>query len=192
MDLGLLLLRVVVGGVMAAHGAQKLFGWFGGFGLEGTGGWLESVGFRPGRVHAPLVGTSEFGGGLLLILGFFTPFGAAAIMGVMLTAIATIHWPKGFFNTAGGYEFNLTLIAAALSLAIMGAGEYSLDAALDLGFGGVMWGVAALALAGIGATLTLSVRSRAMAGSEPVAPEEAATEDVEIDLTEKEPTRVER
>lgn len=180
MDLGLLLLRLVVGAVMAAHGAQKLFGWFGGFGIEGTGGWLESMGFRPGALHARVVGLSEFVGGLLLVLGFFTPFAAAAVVGVMVAAIATMHWEKGFFNTSGGYEFNLTLIAASVALAMTGAGAYSLDNAFGLGFGGAAWGLAALALGGLGAALTLAMRK-------PVAaPASSSEAPVVIDLTETE------
>ena len=182
MDLGLLVLRVIVGAVMAAHGAQKLFGWFGGFGIDGTGGWLESMGFRPGALHARVVGLSEFVGGSLLVLGFFTPFAAAAIVGVMLTAIATVHWNKGFFNTAGGYEFNLTLIAASIALAMTGAGAYSLDGAFDLGFAGIVWGVAALALGGLGAVLTLSLRKPAPAPA--ASSDEADT--LVVDLTTEE------
>jgi putative oxidoreductase len=106
MEAGLLLIRVVLGGIMAAHGSQKLFGWFGGPGLAGTEGWLESMGFKPARLHAVVVGLAEFGGGALLALGLLTPLGAAAIAGVMFVAIATVHWSNGFFNGSGGYEFN--------------------------------------------------------------------------------------
>ena len=123
MDVGLLLLRLAVGGVMAAHGAQKLFGWFGGYGLEGTSGWLESLGFRPGRIQAAIAGWSEFLGGLLLVLGLLTPLGAAAVIGVMIVAIGSVHWEKGFFNSAGGYEFNLLLAVVAAALAFTGAGS---------------------------------------------------------------------
>lgn len=182
MDVGLLLLRFVVGGLMAAHGAQKLLGWFGGFGIQGTGGWLESMGFRPGAMHARLVGLSEFAGGLALLIGFFTPFAAAAIVGVMVVAIATVHWEKGFFNTAGGYEFNLTLIAAAVALAMTGAGRFSLDNAFDLGFGGVAWGLAALALGVLGAVMSLSLRKPAPAAAQPS--DEADT--LVVDLTTEE------
>jgi putative oxidoreductase len=180
MDLGLLLLRVVVGAVLAAHGAQKLFGLFGGFGIQGTGGWLESLGFRPGAAYARINGLTEFGGGLLLAVGLLTPFAAAAIIGVMITAIATVHWDKGFFNTAGGYEFNLTLIAASIALAMTGAGAYSLDYALDLGLSGIVWGLAALALGGLGAALTLSMRKPV-----PVAAPSPETTAV-VDLTKEE------
>ena len=179
MDLGLLLLRVVVGGLIAAHGAQKLFGWFGGFGIQGTGGWLESMGLRPGATMARINGITEFGAGLLLAFGLFTPFAAAAIIGVMIVAIATVHWDKGFFNSAGGYEFNLTVIAASIALAMTGAGAYSLDNAFDLGLAGIAWGLAALALGGLGAVLTLSMRKPV-----PVAESSPETTAV-VDLTEE-------
>lgn len=143
MEIGLLLIRLVVGGTLAAHGAQKLFGWFGGFGIAGTGGWLESMGFRPGKLQAAVSGLSEFGGGLLLAAGLLTPLGAAAIAGVMLVAIVSVHLDKGFFNGAGGYEFNAVLAAAALALAFTGPGELSLDSALGLNLDGPEYGVAA-------------------------------------------------
>jgi putative oxidoreductase len=158
MDVGLLILRLAIGGVMAAHGAQKLFGWFGGHGVEGTGGWLESLGFKPGRLHATLTGFSELGGGALLILGLLTPFAAAAVVGVMIVAIATVHGDNGFFNTAGGFEFNLVLIASALALAFTGAGRFSLDDALDLGIGGATWGLFAFVLGLAGAAVVLITR----------------------------------
>ena len=120
METGLLLIRVVLGGIMMAHGAQKLVGWFGGPGLAGTGGWLEAMGLRPGRMWAALNGLAEFGGGALLVLGLITPLGSAAVAGVMLVAIATVHWRNGFFNTNGGYEFNLLIVATALALAFTG------------------------------------------------------------------------
>src|SRR5687767_7735206 len=127
MDGGLLVIRVVLGGIMAAHGAQKLFGWFGGFGISGTAGWLESMGFKPARLHATVNGLAEFGGGILLMLGFLTPLGAAAVAGVMLVAIALVHWSKGFFNSSGGYEFNLLIVATSIALAMTGPGTISLD-----------------------------------------------------------------
>ena len=107
METGLLLIRVVLGGIMMAHGAQKLVGWFGGPGLAGTGGWLEAMGLRPGRMWAAVNGLAEFGGGALLVLGLITPLGSAAVAGVMLVAITTVHWRNGFLNSNGGYEFNL-------------------------------------------------------------------------------------
>ena len=143
MELGLLLIRLVVGGTLAAHGAQKLFGWFGGYGIAGTGGWLESMGFRPGKLQAAVSGLSEFGGGLLLAAGLLTPLGAAAIAGVMLVAIVSVHLDKGFFNGGGGYEFNAVLAFTAIALAFTGPGEVSLDHALGLNLDGAVYGIAA-------------------------------------------------
>lgn len=176
MDAGLLILRVVVGLVVAAHGAQKLFGWFGGHGLRGTAGWLESLGFRPGQVHASLTGLAEFGGGLLLALGFLTPLGAAAVIGVMAVAIAAVHASNGFFNTNGGFEFNLTLMAAAVALAFTGPGGWSIDYALDLDLFGTGWGAGALGLAIVASIAALGSRQEPPAVEAPseVAQDRAA------------------
>ena len=97
MDFGLLVLRLVVGPVIAAHGAQKLFGWFGGYGIAGTGGFFESIGFRPGRLAAFAAGASEFIGGLLIALGLFGPLGPAAVLAVMVVAAVSVHWQHGLF-----------------------------------------------------------------------------------------------
>src|SRR5439155_1943196 len=97
MSIGLLILRLVVGLTLAAHGAQKLFGWFGGYGLAGTGQFLEQLGFRPGRIQAAQAGLAEFVGGLLLAAGFLTPVGAAAVAAVMLVASVSVHLKNGFF-----------------------------------------------------------------------------------------------
>ena len=158
MDTGLLLLRLVLGSIMAAHGAQKLWGWFKGPGLAGTSGWLESMGFRPARLHATVTGVSELGGGLLLVLGLVTPLGAAAVAGVMIVAIATVHLSKGFFNSDGGYEFNLLIAAAAISLAIVGPGSYSIDNALDLSLTGLEWGLVAFGAAVVAGAGVLAMR----------------------------------
>jgi putative oxidoreductase len=144
MDIGLLLLRLVVGFTVAAHGGQKLFGWFGGYGLAGTGGWLESIGFRPGKVQAAVAGTAEFVGGSLLALGFLTPVGAALVIAVMVVAIVSVHLPKGFFVTGGGFEYNLVLLAAAAALAFTGPGANSLDAVEGLDLAGLLPGVVAV------------------------------------------------
>src|SRR5687768_12906974 len=151
MDFGLLILRLAVGLTISAHGAQKLFGWFGGYGLTGTGQWLESVGFHPGRRHALMAGLVEFGGGLLLAAGFLTPLGAALIASVMVVAAAIAHVKQGFFAAGGGYEYNLVLGAAALALAFTGPGAVSIDALLGFSFSGVLWGTLALIVGTAGA-----------------------------------------
>ncbi|MGD0968084.1 MAG: DoxX family protein [Candidatus Aquilonibacter sp.] len=127
MDAALLFVRLVVGLAMAAHGAQKLFGWFGGYGLAGTGGFFEGIGFRPGRVFAFFAGLGEFGGGLLMALGLGGALGPAVIVLVMLVAIFTVHISKGFFITNGGWELNAAYIASAVAVAYAGNGAYSLD-----------------------------------------------------------------
>ncbi|WP_086785584.1 DoxX family membrane protein [Streptomyces caniscabiei] len=128
-DLGLLLLRLGTGGVLAAHGTQKLFGWFGGHGIEGTGAFMESVGYAPGKASATAAGLAETGGGTLLALGLATPAAGAAAAGAMGGA-AAIHAPNGFFNAEGGYEYAATLGLAAAGLAVAGPGRLSLDHAL--------------------------------------------------------------
>ncbi|MFM9591228.1 DoxX family membrane protein [Streptomyces scabiei] len=125
-DLGLLLLRLGTGGVLAAHGTQKLFGWFGGHGIEGTGAFMESVGYTPGRASATAAGLAETGGGALLALGLATPAAGAAAAGAMGGATA-IHTPNGFFAAEGGYEYAATLGLAAAGLAVTGPGRLSLD-----------------------------------------------------------------
>jgi putative oxidoreductase len=158
MEVGLLLLRLVIGGTLAVHGAQKLFGWFGGFGIAGTGGWLESMGFRPGKLQAAVSGLSEFGGGLLLATGLLTPVGAAAIAGVMLVAIGSVHIKNGFFNGANGYEFNLVLAIGAVAVAFTGPGQLSLDRAFGLGLDGPVFGVTAALAAIVTGGLVLATR----------------------------------
>jgi putative oxidoreductase len=125
-DLGLLALRLGTGGVLFAHGTQKLFGWFGGHGLEGTGQFMEQLGFRPGRRHALASGLGEAGGGTLLALGLATPGAGAAVAGAM-TGAASIHVPAGFFNDQGGLEYPAYLGLAGSSLALSGPGALSLD-----------------------------------------------------------------
>lgn len=134
-DIARLILRVGVGGVMAAHGTQKLFGWFGGGGLAGTAGHLESAGFRPGRVNAVVAGVTETAGGLLLAAGLATPSTGAAVASTMAVAAAT-HAPQGFFAMKGGYEYPAVLGLAAGTLALAGAGRLSLDELLQQRLGG--------------------------------------------------------
>ena len=146
MDVGILILRLVVGGIMAAHGGQKLFGWLGGHGVGGTASFVESLGFVPGRVFAVLLGSAELFGGLLLALGFLTPLSAMAIVAVMTTAIVAVHGAAGFFNQEGGIEFPLLLAVSTSVIAITGPGEYSMDFALDLEMAGFEWGIGAVTL----------------------------------------------
>ncbi len=126
--LGLLILRLVLGLIFMGHGSQKLFGAFGGHGLVGTRQIMENLGLRPTTFWATIAALGEFVGGLLLVLGLFMPLGALIVIGVMLTAIAKVHWRKGFWNSQGGYEFNLALTAMAVAPGFMGAGAWSLDA----------------------------------------------------------------
>lgn len=153
-DTGLLVLRLIIGGLFIGHGAQKLFGWFGGPGLKGVTGWLGSIGLRPAGAWALIGALSEFGGGLLFILGLLNPLGALGISAAMLTAIITVHWHKGFWNSNGGIEFPLVNLAAAIGVALIGPGAYSLDTVLGIalphpltaivGFAFVILGVAAM------------------------------------------------
>ena len=161
MNLGLLLLRLVVGLSFAAHGAQKLFGWFGGYGLENTGRGFEQLGFVPGRRHAFAAGLSEVGAGLLLASGLLTPLAGAIVFAVMLVAAVSVHGKGGFFATNGGYEYNLLIAATAISLAFIGPGAWSLDARLGLPLGGPAWGVIAVALGGIASVVPLLGRRTA-------------------------------
>ena len=169
MSFGLLILRLVVGLTLAAHGAQKVFGWFGGYGLAGTGQFLEQLGFRPGRVQAALAGTAELVGGLFLGAGFLTPAAAAAIVAVMLVAAVSVHIKKGFFATNGGYEYTLVLGGAALALAFTGPGAFSLDQALGISWSGDAWGLASLAAGLIGGALPLVARKTARPSAAPGA-----------------------
>jgi putative oxidoreductase len=156
MNLALLVLHVVVGVLFFAHGAQKLFGWFGGYGIGGTAGFFDQIGLRPGRMHAWAAALAETVGGILLALGLFTPIGAALVIAVMTAAVITVHWEKGPFNTEGGYEFNLTLVAAVFALSGVGPGEWSLDNAFGIGWTGTEWALITLGagiLGGIGAVI---------------------------------------
>ena len=127
---GTLALRIPVGIIFAAHGAQKLFGWFGGYGLEGTGEWLASIGLAPGYLMALLAGSAEFFGGLALVFGVLVRPAGVALAVAMLVAIFSVHVDNGLFMSNNGYEFALALLAAALSLVVSGAGRGSLDGLL--------------------------------------------------------------
>lgn len=153
MDLALLLVRLILGLGIAAHGAQKLFGWFGGPGLAGAGGFVEQAGYRPGRLFALAGSLGEFLGGALLVLGLFGALGPAMVVSVMLTAILTFHIANGFFTSKNGWELAALYVAGAIALAFAGFGAYSLDAVWHLGIltapsqAWIALGVAALAAA---------------------------------------------
>jgi len=122
-----LILRAPIGLILAAHGAQKLFAWFGGYGLEGTGQWMASIGMTPGYLMALLAGSAEFFGGLALVLGLVTRPAAAVAAFTMLVAIFTVHISNGLFMSNNGYEYALTLLVALLAIVVQGAGSLSLD-----------------------------------------------------------------
>ena len=157
MDLALLILRIVVGLTLSAHGAQKLFGWFGGHGIEGTGALYDGIGLRPGRFNAWIAGTAELSGGLLIALGLITPLGAAALIAVMTAAVATVHLRNGFFITGNGFEYNLVMVAAAFALAGVGPGGWSLDNALDIHLTGAGWALAALGAGLLGGLIAVGL-----------------------------------
>ena len=160
MSLGLLLARLIGFG-FAAHGAQKLFGWFGGHGLAGTGGFFESMGFRPGRLFAFAAGTGELLGGLLIALGLGGPIGPMFVIAVMVVATLAVHWPKGFFVSDGGYELPLAYGSLAVALAFAGFGAYSLDAAFGWN---AIWtpqlAWIAIAVGALGGLLNLAARRK--------------------------------
>lgn len=126
LNLGLLIIRLVIGLSFARHGAEKLFGWFGGHGVKGVAGWFESIGIKPGIPMAILAGLGELAGGLLFAAGVFVPFAAILIVGTMIVAIATVTGKNGFSVTAGGYEYSLAIIAVAIGIALTGPGSYVL------------------------------------------------------------------
>jgi putative oxidoreductase len=154
LELGLFIIHVTVGALLAGHGAQKLFGWFGGHGIGGTGGFMESLSMRPGRHMAIAAGSSEFFGGILLALGLMTPLAAVLIGSTMVVASVTAHAGKGPWATNGGWELPLTYAAVAIGLAFNGAGQWSLDNAIGWNVAGFWWGFGAVVLSilgGIGA-----------------------------------------
>lgn len=151
MKVGRLLLRAAVGGFFIGHGTQKLFGWFGGGGLKGTAEGFESMGLKPGAVHASAAGAAETLGGAGLLLGYRTPLASASVISVMLTAINRVHLKNGPWAANGGYEYNAVLIAAAASLAESGPGGLSLDALRGKEKSGALWGLFSLVAGAAGA-----------------------------------------
>jgi putative oxidoreductase len=168
MKLARLLLRLLVGAFFVGHGTQKLFGWFGGHGLDATAGMFESLGLRPGKRHATAAGLAETTGGTGLLLGAATPLASSMLIATMLTAIHRVHLKNGPWVTNQGYEYNLVLIAAAAALAEAGPGSPSVDAALGIEKSGTKWGLLALVLGALGA-----VGAKAVADAAP-EPEPAA------------------
>lgn len=156
-DLGLLALRAAVGGVLIAHGTQKLFGWFGGGGLEGTAKAMEHMGFEPGHQSALASGLGEAGGGALLVAGLATPAAGSIVAGTMAGAIS-VHAPSGFFAMGGGYEYPALLGACGLALGLSGAGCYSLDHLTRHRFDGAGLGLLAFAASAVGAAAVVARR----------------------------------
>lgn len=142
-DVGLLVLRLAVGTGLGLHGCQKLFGWFGGGGLEATAGWFRSLGFGDGRIAAVLAGATEIAGGLGLAVGFLTPVAAAGVIGTMTVAALVNNADNGFWSVRKGWELNGYLIAAAAALAVTGPGALSLDGMLGVDLAGVIPGTVA-------------------------------------------------
>jgi putative oxidoreductase len=173
MKIGRLLLRLAVGGFFVGHGTQKLFGWFGGNGLDATAQGFEQIGLRPGRRNAIAAGAAETGGGALLAAGLATPLAASVLTATMLTAINTVHRKNGPWASNGGYEYNVVMIAAALALVEVGPGNLSLDVALGRERSGSGWALAALlagTLGAVGAHL-----AAAAAPAPPASPTTAST-----------------
>jgi putative oxidoreductase len=164
---GLLIIRLALGAFLFAHGTQKLFGWYGGYGLDGTGGFFESVGHRPGRQMAMVAGISEAAGAVLLVLGLLTPLGCAMIIGTMVVASMSVHAQNGPWATNGGYELPMTNALVAAGLAFTGAGGFSLDSAI-----GIPWtrgwgvGLLTVCVASLAAWVVLARRTKVMSESD--------------------------
>ena len=159
MDAGLLVGRLVLGVLMAAHGTQKLFGWFGGYGLTGTAGFFEALGFRPGRLFAAAASLAELAGGLLLAAGFLSPLASSLILAVMIVAAIGVHWTNGVFAATNGIEVPLLYGAGTIALALTGPGAYSVDALVGLTSfwtPAVAW--TAIAIGALGGCANLAIR----------------------------------
>jgi putative oxidoreductase len=163
--IGLLLGRLFLGLGLAAHGAQKLFGWFGGYGIKGTGGYFEgNLGLKPGALYAVMSGIGEFVGGVLVAVGWLGPIGPALIIAVMVVAIVTVHWPNGFFAASNGIELPLMNIAGSLAFAFAGFGAYSLDAVAPI------WALASAQAAWIAIIVAVAGALVSIIGRKPPAP----------------------
>src|ERR671939_674706 len=155
MDVGRLLLRLTIGGTFCVHGTQKLFGWFGGYGPDGTGQFFESLGLRPGRRNAIAAGATELGGGVLSALGLATPLAAAGLSAIMITALRTAVWKEGIKPATGEHE--VLLAVAALALAETGPGSPSGDGAFGFERSGTGWALAALGAGAAGSAAAISM-----------------------------------
>jgi len=166
MNSGLLIARAVLGLMMAAHGSQKLFGWFGGHGLAGTAGFFEALGFRPGKLFAVLASATELGSGVAVGLGLLGPLGPAAMLAVMIVGAGSVHWQHGLFAMSNGIEVPLLYATGAVALALTGPGAYSLDRLLNLT---AVWTpavrVGVLALGVAGGAINLMLRRSTAAAS---------------------------
>ena len=162
------ILRAVIGLLFVGHGLQKLAGWFGGPGLEGTGQFFESVGLRPGRRHATAAGVTETAGGAMLTIGLLTPLSAAALTASMATAVKTVHLEKGPWNAEGGWEYNAVLIAALFAITEAGPGALSLDRKLGIELSGPVWALLTLG-AGLGGAAANLANAASGSESETVA-----------------------
>jgi putative oxidoreductase len=171
MNLGRLLLRLTIGGTFFVHGSQKLFGWFGGNGPDGTGQFFESVGLRPGKQNAIAAGSTEISGAILIVLGLATPLAAAGLSAVMITALRTVIWKEGFKPATG--EVETLLATGALALTDTGPGAPSLDSALGIECSGLGWTLAALGAGATGSAIAISMGQRELEA--PPAPDAGTT-----------------
>jgi putative oxidoreductase len=182
--MGRLLARAAIGGLFIGHGTQKLFGWFGGHGPDGTGKFFESLGLRPGKRNALAAGGVEAGGGALLAAGFLTPVASAGLIATMFTAIRKVHGKNGPWSTDGGWEYNAVLIAALLAITEAGPGPLSIDAALDGERRGTALALATLAAGAAGSYAVTQLAERQPAAEpEQSAPAEHVTAEQELDPT---------
>jgi putative oxidoreductase len=187
MKVGRLLARVAIGGLFAGHGVQKWFGWFDGPGIDGTAGMMDSLGMKPGRANAHAAAAAETLGGVGIALGAFTPVAATALIATMITAIRTVHLPKGPWAQEGGYEYNVVLIASVLLLVDGGPGDLSVDSALGIEDTGAGWALAALAAGAAGSTLAM-IAGKKYGEREAAAAAEAPLTVPEPESTEQPPS----
>jgi putative oxidoreductase len=157
MSVALLVLRLIASALFAGHGSQKLFGWFKGHGLNGTGSFFESVGLTPGVPLAFLAGSAELAGGLLLALGLALPVACLLLVAVMATAISIVHWKNGVWAADGGFEFPLVLAAVAFAVTAIGAGRYSLDNLFGIDWASLSWAIGATIVGAVAALATVAV-----------------------------------